>query len=159
MTSKTEVEIITALRSMEFFHDMATKHLHKLAAIASEITYEKGDLVYKEGDLDKGIYLIQAGEVVIEMKAPNQSYAPVLTIGKGQLFGWSSLFPGQQKRARARVLRDTRAFLIDGDRLNYLFETDHELENVIMRRMIKLVGERVYATRQRLVDCPDLPKN
>jgi len=157
MTTKAEFDIVTALRSMEFFHDMDPKHLRKLAAIASEATFETGDLVYKEGDLDKGMYLVQEGEVVIEMKSIDQGYAPVLNIGRGQLFGWSSLFPGQAKRARARVLKDTRAFLIDGERLNYLFETDHVLENVVMRQMIKLVGERVYATRQKLVECPDVP--
>jgi len=157
MTTKAEFDIVTALRLMEFFHDMEPNHLHKLAAIAREVTFEKGDLVYKEGDLDKGMYLIQEGEVVIEMKSLTQGYAPVLTIGKGQLFGWSSLFPGQRKRARARVLKDTRAFLLDTERLNYLFDTDHQLENVIMRRMIKLVGERVYATRQKLVNCPEIP--
>jgi CRP-like cAMP-binding protein len=157
MTTKAEFDIVTALRSMEFFHDMDPKYLRRLATIADQVTYEKGDLVYKEGDLDRGMYLIQEGEVVIEMKAPDQGYAPVLTVGKGQLFGWSSLFPGQRKHARARVLKNTRAYLIDGDRLNHLFESDHELENVVMRRMIKLVGERVYATRQKLVECPDVP--
>jgi len=157
MTTKVEFDIVTALRSMEFFHDMDPKYLRKLAAIASDVTFDRGDFVYQEGDLDKGMYLIQDGKVVIEMKALGQGYAPVLTIGKGQLFGWSSMFPGQRKRARARVLEDTHAFLIDGERLNYLFETDHQLENVVMRRMIKLVGERVYATRQKLVKCPQVP--
>ena len=157
MSTRAEFDIVTALRSMEFFHDMDPKHLRKLAAIANEVTFVRGDLVYQEGDLDKGMYLVQEGEVMIEMKSPDQGYAPVLTIGNGQLFGWSSLFPGQRKRARARVLKDTRAFLIDGERLNYLFEVDHELENVVMRQMIKLVGERVYATRQRLVKCPEVP--
>ncbi len=156
MTTKAEFDIVTALRSMEFFHDMEPNHLHKLAAIAREVTFASGDLVYKEGDLDKGMYLVQEGEVVIEMKSLTQGYAPVLIIGKGQLFGWSSLFPGQRKRARARVLKDTRALLLDTERLNYLFETDHQLENVIMRRMIKLVGERVYATRQKLIKSPEV---
>ena len=128
MTTKAEFDIVTALRSMEFFHDMDPKHLRKLAAIAGKVTYEKGDIVYQEGDLDKGMYLVQEGEVVIEMKSPTREYeyAAVLNIGKGQLFGWSSLFPGQRKRARARALRNIQAFLIDGERLNYLFETDHE---------------------------------
>ena len=157
MSTRAEFDIVTALRSMEFFHDMDPKHLRKLAAIANEVTFVRGDLVYQEGDLDKGMYLVQEGEVMIEMKSPDQGYAPVLTIGNGQLFGWSSLFPGQRKRARARVLKDTRALLLDTERLNYLFETDHLLENVIMRRMIKLVGERVYATRQKLVNCPEVP--
>ena len=152
MTTKVELEIVTALRSMEFFHDMEPVHLHKLAAIATETEFETGNIIYKEGDLDKALYLIQEGEVVIEMKAPGQPYATVLTVGPRQLFGWSSIFPQQRKRARARAVKDTRVIILDGDRLNHLFQTDYKLENVVMRRMIQLVAERVFIARQQLIE-------
>jgi CRP/FNR family cyclic AMP-dependent transcriptional regulator len=152
MTTKAEFDIVTALRSMEFFHDLETIHLNKLAAIASETEFEAGEIIYREGDLGQAMYLVQEGQVVIEMKAHNQSYATVFTVGAGQLFGWSSLFPGQRKRARARATKTTRVIILDGEQLDHLFQSDHKLEQVIMRRMIKLVGERVYATRQQLVE-------
>jgi CRP-like cAMP-binding protein len=137
---------------MEFFHDLETIHLNKLAAIAGKTEFAAGEIIYREGDLGQAMYLVQEGQVVIEMKAPNQSYATVLTVGAGQLFGWSSLFPGQRKRARARAIEMTRTIILDGERLTHLFQSDHELEYVVMKRMIRLVGERVHATRQQLVE-------
>ena len=154
MTTKADFEIVTALRSMEFFHDMETIHLQKLASIASEIEFAEGDIIYREGDLDKVMYLVQEGEVVIEMRAANGTYATVLSVAPRQLFGGSSLFPGQRKRARARAIKATRALIMDSERLNHLFQSDHKLENVIMRRIIRLVAERVYVTRQQLVEPP-----
>ncbi|MBN1991624.1 MAG: cyclic nucleotide-binding domain-containing protein [Anaerolineae bacterium] len=159
MTSKAELEIITALRAMEFFSGLETVHLKKLASIATEAEFEKGEIIYREGDLDQAMYLVQKGEVVIEMKTPEQSYATVLKVGPKQLFGWSSLFPGQRKRARARSLKHTHVFILNGERLNHLFQADHKLENVVMRRMIKLVAERVYATRQQLIEPYSTPQS
>ncbi|MBN1217393.1 MAG: cyclic nucleotide-binding domain-containing protein [Anaerolineae bacterium] len=153
MATRAEFEMVTALRSMDFFHDMEPIHLKKLASIATETEFAAGDIIYKEGDLNKSMYLVQEGEVVIEMQTADQkAYATVLVVGPRQLFGWSSLFPGQRKRARARAIKKTRAFILDGDRLNHIFQTDHKLENAVMRRMIQLVGERVYVTRQQLVE-------
>ena len=149
---KQKFDIVAALRSMEFFRNMEPTHLHKLADIVSETDFAKGDIIYREGDLDKSLYLVQKGKVVIEMKGADESYATVFAVEPGQLFGWSSLFAGQRKRARARTVKTTRAYIIDGDQLNDLFESDHKLEHAVMQRMIKLVGERVYATRQQLVD-------
>ena len=153
MSTRTEFEMVNALRAMDFFHDMDTIHLRKLASIAMESKFAAGDIIYKEGDLDKAMYLIQEGEVVIEMKTLDQStYATVLTVGPRELFGWSSLFPNQRKRARARAKKDTRAFILDGDRLNHMFQSDHKLENMVMRRIIQLVAERVNATRKQKVE-------
>jgi CRP/FNR family transcriptional regulator, cyclic AMP receptor protein len=153
MTTRAELEKVTILRSIEFFSDMHTSHLKKLAAITSEVEFSAGQIIYQEGDADQPVYLVQKGEVVIEMKAPDNTYATVLMVGRGQLFGWSALFPGQRKRARARATKATHAITLDGGRLNQLFQADHKLEHVMMQKMIKLVGDRVYAARQQLLDC------
>jgi CRP/FNR family transcriptional regulator, cyclic AMP receptor protein len=153
MTTRDELEKVTALRAVEFFSDMHTSHLKKLAAITTQSEFKAGEMIYQEGDVDQPVYLVQKGEVVIEMKAPNDTYATVLTVGPGQLFGWSALFPGQRKRARARAVKTTQVITIDGNYLNHLFQSDHKLEHVMMQKMIKLVGDRVYAARQQLLEC------
>jgi CRP/FNR family transcriptional regulator, cyclic AMP receptor protein len=153
MTTRAELEAVTALRAIDFFSDMHTSHLKKLSTITDHVEFAKGDIIYQEGDENKMLYLIQEGEVVVEMKAPNHTYATVLTIESGQLLGWTSVFPGQRKRARARVIKPVRAMTIDGERLNHLFLSDHKLEHVMMQRLIKLVGERIYTTRRILLEC------
>lgn len=151
MTSKTELRILTALRSMESLHDLESHHLKKLASIASEQHFSEGEIIYREGDVGQAIYLIQAGEVVIDMEVPDYGRATVLTVGPGQLFGWSSLFPPRRKTARARVTKPTLAIVINASRLRDLFQADHELEHAITQRVTEIVADRVKATRLQLV--------
>jgi CRP-like cAMP-binding protein len=150
MTTPTELKFITALRSMAALHDLEAPHLRKLASIAGEMAFPVGEIVYREGDTGQAIYLIQAGEVVIEMLGGEAGYAPVCTLGPGQLFGWSALFPGRRKTARARVTKPARVIVINTDRLRDLFQSDHRFESIITQRIIEVVADRVKSTRRDL---------
>jgi CRP-like cAMP-binding protein len=150
MTTQTELKLITALRSMAALHDLEAPHLRKLASIASAMAFPEGKIVYREGDAGEAIYLIQAGEVVIEMPVGEARYAPVCTLGPGQLFGWSALFPDRRKSARARVTKPARVIVIKANRLHDLFQSDHGLEHVINQRITEVVADRVKSTRREL---------
>jgi CRP/FNR family transcriptional regulator len=144
--SKEELRIVTGLRSTEFLHGLDTTHLKKLAAIASEVEFPKGEIIHRAGDLGEAIYLIQEGLVNIDVDAPDGSRVTVLTIGPGQIFGLSSLFPPQQKKGAARVVQPTQAIVISSQKLLDLFEGNHELQAVIMGRTAKVINERVKLT-------------
>jgi CRP-like cAMP-binding protein len=145
-----ELKIVTTLRSMDLFHDLETPHLHKLAAIATEINFPEGETIYREGEEGKAIYLVQKGEVVIEMVLSVDNAITLFTIGPGELFGWSSLFPARRKQARARVQKTTQAIVINARQLRNLFRSDHKLELAIMNRMNQVIAERVYSARLQL---------
>jgi CRP/FNR family transcriptional regulator, cyclic AMP receptor protein len=151
MSTPGELRIVTALREMEFFRDMDHSHLHKLAAIAREVRIDKGEIIYRQGEAGKGIYLIETGQVVIETDIAGYGLAPLLTVGPGQLFGWSSLFPGRRKQAQARALETTQAIFIDGNQFQDLLHSDHNLERSVNLRLTELIAERVSASRQQLV--------
>lgn len=150
MIPKTEVELLMKLWTMPSLHDMEAQHLKELASIATEVEFPAGEIVYHEGDAGQAIYLIEEGQVVIEMTLPDGNQVTVLTLGPGQLFGWSSLFPPRRKTASTRTITPTKVISIDAGRLRHLFQSDHSLEHVIMLRMIEVVAERMQATRQLL---------
>jgi CRP/FNR family cyclic AMP-dependent transcriptional regulator len=146
LMSKDELRIVTGLRSTEFLHGLDTTHLKKLAAIASEVEFPEGEIIHRAGDVGEAIYLIQEGQVNIDVDAPDGSRVTVLTIGAGQIFGLSSLFPPQRKKGTARVVKPTRAIVINSPKLLDLFEGNHELQAVIMGRTAKIINERVKST-------------
>ncbi len=152
MTQQTELKILTILRSIDLTRDMETKHLKKLASIAKEIEFAEGDIVYNEGEIGTAVYIIQSGEVAIEMDVPRQGNVNILTVGPGELFGWSSLFPAERKKARARAIKPTRAIAIDADQLRASWQTDHTLEHAIIQRTAAIMVSRLRMTRQRLAD-------
>jgi CRP/FNR family cyclic AMP-dependent transcriptional regulator len=148
MTPK-ELKILTEIRSMELFNDLDPAHLHKLVSIATEANFSPGEIIYEEGEVGRAIYLVQEGEVTIEMVLSDRMVT-LFTVGAGHLFGWSSLFAERRKQARARVTEPTRAITIDAAQLRDLFRSDHQLERVIMHRMTQVIAERVYSARLQL---------
>ncbi|MCB0166893.1 MAG: cyclic nucleotide-binding domain-containing protein [Anaerolineae bacterium] len=150
MASKTELKALTMLRSIELTRDMETRHLRKLAAIAQEITFHEGEFIYRQGDKGKGLYLLQEGEVVIEMEVPGQNQVVMNYLGPGDFFGWSSLFPLEHKMAWTRALQSTRALMFEADSLRDACRLDHTLEYAIVRRAGRDMVNRIKATRHYL---------
>jgi len=146
----SELRIVTALRSMHVFHNLDSLHLHKLATIARETKFEEGEIIYRAGDVGQAIYLIQTGEIAIEMELVDYGPVRLFTLGPGQLFGWSSLFPTRRKQARAWVIQPARIITINASQLRNLFRQDHEFERDVMDCMTEVVVDRVRGARQEL---------
>ena len=146
----TELRIMTAFREMHVFCKLDPLHLHKLATIATERQFEEGEIIYRAGETGQAIYLIQEGEVAVEMEV--EGYGPVrlFTVGPGQLFGWSTLFPTRRKQARARVVQPTQVIAIYASQLQNLFRADRELERTVMDSMTEVIVDRVHGARLEL---------
>jgi len=152
MSTKIELKALTMLRSAELTHDMETKHLKELAAIATEVNFAKDQIIYQKGSKGQALYLIEEGEVVIETDVPGQGLIVMNRLRPGQFFGWSSLFPFERKMGWTRAVRPTWVIAFNADRLRALWHTDHELEYAIVRRAGRDMANRIRATRQQLAD-------
>jgi len=135
---------------MHAFCNLDPLHIHKLASIASERQFEEGTIIYREGDVGKAVYLILEGEVAVEMEVVDYGPVTLFTLGPGQLFGWSSLFPTRRKQARARVVQPTQVIAINASQLRTLFRADHEMERAVMDCMTHVVVDRVRGARLEL---------
>jgi CRP-like cAMP-binding protein len=138
----TELKIVTVFESTEAFQNLDILHIHKLASVATETEFEEGEIIHHAGDAGKAIYLIQAGEVAVEMDVVDYGLIRLFTLGPGHLFGWSSLFPTRRKQARIRVLQSTQAIAINASQLRDLFQADHKLEQAVMNCMTQAVLDR-----------------
>jgi CRP-like cAMP-binding protein len=81
MTYKVELKALAMLRSAELTRDMETRHLRKLASMASEVEFSAGELIYQKGDMGRAVYLIEEGEVVVELAMPGQGRMTINTFG------------------------------------------------------------------------------
>jgi CRP-like cAMP-binding protein len=126
-------------------------HVKKLAALATEVKFAKDQIIYREGDLGDAIYFIEDGQVVIEMNV-RDLIEPVTmyTVGPGELFGWSALFPPRRKQARARAVVPTQVIAINAAHLREAFRADQGLENALIQRVTEVLADRMSATRLQL---------
>lgn len=149
MPSETVLE---ALRTMEFTEGLKPQHLEKLASVASDVEFQEGETIFQEGDVGGRVYLIRDGLVALDIHVPGRGRVRILTIGAGQLLGWSSIFAPMLKTATARVVVPTQALAFDAVRLREICQTDHDLGCPLGWRVAELIAGRLKATRMQLLD-------
>jgi CRP-like cAMP-binding protein len=152
MTTQFELKVLTLLRSVDLMKDMPTEHLKKLATIARDVEFKADKLIYKRGDKGQAIYLIEDGEVVIEVDVAGVGLVVMNTLGPGDFFGWSSLFPAERKMAWTRATKQTKTIAFEAERLLAVGRADHEFEYALVRRAARSTANRLKANRKILAD-------
>jgi CRP-like cAMP-binding protein len=99
--------------------------------------------------MGQAVYLIEEGQVAVEITVPGQGQVTINTFGPGQFFGWSSLFPSERKMAWTRAATPTRAIAINANRLKAACQFDHNLEYAIVRRATRAMVDRIVAVRRQ----------
>lgn len=151
-------EMQTRLRHLAFTAGIIGERLDHLAALATPLHWKPGEIIFREGDFGKSLYVVEEGRVAIEAHAaPGAKPTTILTIGRGQVLGWSSVFYERPKSATARAVEPTTALAIDAHGLAALLEHDPELGYILTRRLLQVVSERLKATRVQLLEMFSTP--
>jgi CRP-like cAMP-binding protein len=124
----------------------------RLAELATPAQWNAGEIIFKEGDAGSPLYLVEEGLVAIELVVPGRGSITILTVGPGDVFGWSSLFYQRPKNNGARAVVPTRALALDAARLRALCDGDPAFGYAVTRRILQVVSQRLKATRMQLLD-------
>jgi CRP-like cAMP-binding protein len=142
---------IRALKDHPFVEGLSPEHMDKLASLAKQVTFERDEILFREGDESHTFYLIFYGKVGLEVVAPGKLIR-VMTLVEGEELGWSAVLPSESKHFQARALSNVRALVFDGTALRVEFEKDCSLGYSITRRLLEVVAGRLQATRMQLLD-------
>jgi CRP/FNR family transcriptional regulator, cyclic AMP receptor protein len=140
------------LASHPFAQGLNDRHLELLASCASNIRFEAGQSVFREGAEANQFYLIREGKMAVELFAAERGSINILTLGEGEVLGWSWLVPPYRWRFDARAIESTRAIALDGKCLREKSERDHDLGYELLKRITHTMEERLQATRLQLLN-------
>ena len=151
MTTKAQARALSQLRANPLFCTMESKHLKKLAAIAVEAEFSKDEVIYERGHMGQALYLIEEGEVSIATDIPGEESIVLHTLGPGQIFGWSSLFPQERKLFITRATKPSRVLVMNAEQIRHAWQADTSLEYALVRRGSEAMSNRLMMLRQQLV--------
>lgn len=144
--------MIAALKTHPFTQGLWPEHVARLSAMASEVRFNRGELIFHEGDHSSLFYLLISGNVALEVVAPGHPVR-VATLYAGEVLGWSSVTgDGDTKQFQARALEDVEALAFDGARLRHACEEDYAFGFWLTRAILKVMSGRLHAIRAQLVD-------
>jgi CRP/FNR family transcriptional regulator, cyclic AMP receptor protein len=98
-------------------------------------TYPKGDIIYREGDQSKLIYIVKSGKVELIDTYPETGQVVAKTISTGRVFGEIELIDGKTRSSTAKAAEDVKlaAFTYE-EMMDILFKTPEN--SLIMARDI-----------------------
>lgn len=140
------------LASHPFLKDLKKEYLELLVGCASNVRFEPGDYVFREGKEANHFYLIRQGNVSLELFVPGKGAITIRTVDEGDVLGWSWLVPPYHWHFDARALDTTLAIALDGKCLRTKCEHDHDLGYELLKRFVQVIEESLQATRFQLLD-------
>jgi CRP/FNR family transcriptional regulator len=97
----------------QLFGGLPQEHITELEKIAVAKNYNKGDIIFYDGDEGNGFYLIAAGSVSIYKLSPDGKEQILHIINEGDTIGAVPVFSGKSFPANARALSKTHLLFFD----------------------------------------------
>jgi CRP/FNR family cyclic AMP-dependent transcriptional regulator len=135
-----------------FFKDLPKQHLDTVTGCVSNVVFQPGEYVGREGQPADNFFVVREGHVAVEVFVPNKGPITIETVEGGEILGWSWLFPPYKSVFDARAMNVVRALSVDGACLRTKCEKDPALGYELLKRFAVLVISRLQAMRMQLLD-------
>ena len=134
------------------FRGLDSRYVELVAGCASNVRFDEGAYLFREGEPADAFYAIRHGRVAVEIFVPQRGAVTIMTASEGDVLNWSWLFPPHRNQFDAHCLGLVRALAFDAKCLRGKCEEYHDLGYEFMKRFAKIMVERVRATRLQLLD-------
>jgi CRP-like cAMP-binding protein len=145
-------ELKYVLEDLHFSAALPPDVLDHLAEESSLVEYSGGTVLFREGTRDDNLYLVRSGRLALDMKVPGRGAVRIMTLGPGEMVGWSSLMDHGKMSASAVAVEDSEVVVARADKLRLLCEANCEFGFHLMRQMAAALSKRLVATRLQLLD-------
>ena len=141
------------LRTFSIFAGLTATELKSLSIIAKHVSYQRGDLIFREDQSAHTLYLVLDGwvDIVVNTDAEGEQKELVTTLSPGEIFGWSALVDPFIYTGTAICASPAEIIEFKGADLLGLFELDPRLCCIVMRRVCQVIADRLRATRLQMV--------
>ena len=112
----TGQETARLLANTEVFGDLEQRELTSWRQVAVPRHWEKGEVIFREGDTGDTCYVLRTGAVVLTREHQDGRMVALAELRAGRLFGELAMFRGETRSATAEAIEATAAVaLLAGD--------------------------------------------
>ena len=144
MPSGEETEALLA--RTEAFGDLEERELSEVAQVAVPRSWQRGEVVFREGDDGDTTYLLMSGAVLLTREHHGRVVA-IAELRAGDMFGELAMFRGETRSATAEAIEPTEAVALLAPDVQRLIKGNPD----IATKLLKTLAERVSRTTERLM--------
>jgi CRP/FNR family cyclic AMP-dependent transcriptional regulator len=143
----TGEETARLLARTEVFKGLGERELEEVAQVAVPRSWERGEVVFREGDAGDTCYLIKSGAVLLTREHQDGRMVAIAELRSGAMFGELALFRGETRSATAEAIEPTEAVALLAPDMNRLIRGNPDIAN----ELLAALAERVSRTTERLM--------
>jgi CRP/FNR family transcriptional regulator, cyclic AMP receptor protein len=143
---------VSDLEGHEFLRGLGARFLGEIAPHTERREFPTGHTIAREGDPAWEFFLIEVGKVGLEIASHDRPRLTVLTLGPGEVFGWSWLVAPHRWRVDARTLKPTRVLVVEGSQLRHALESHPADGYHFLLRIVPILAQRLDATQLQVFD-------
>jgi CRP/FNR family transcriptional regulator len=106
------MDIDARLRTSSLYRRLSSDDRSRIAGVMNLRSYEKGDVIFREGDPSDVFFTVASGRVKIVKALPNGREVLLETFGPGDPFGAVAAYDGRPFPASAVAIEPTSALLL-----------------------------------------------
>jgi len=145
-------DLQSILAEHPFFKELPKEYLELVVGCASNVRFDAGKTIFREGEEANQFYLIRTGKVTVELMSPSKGPVIIETVTAGQILGWSWLIPPYTWHFNSKAVELTRTIALDGKCLRTKCENDHHLGFELLKRFSDIMVRNFEASRLQLLD-------
>ena len=153
-TNKTQeqndVDIVETLKTIPLFDEFNRREIQNIARIAHKRSYREGEVIFCEGQVSAGMYIIIHGEVKISRRSGEDVEIHLSTMNAGEFFGDIGLVDDTPRTATAIALAPSYILGLFRPDLLQLMDRDPKLASKLLFKLAQIVVTRLRITDEQL---------
>ncbi len=143
----TAEETARLLANTEVFAGLEQRELEEVAMVAVPRRWDRGEILFREGDTGDTCYLMRDGAVLLTREHQDGRLVALAEFRAGDLFGELAMFRGETRSATAEAIEDTSAVALLAADMQRLIRRNPDLA----LKLLAALAERVSTTTERLL--------
>ena len=124
-----------------FRESLSAADFEKYLASRQMLRFHKGETIFEDGEISKGVYLLQKGTPKLSKLGVYGKEQILRFIKEGDLIGYRSILCGEDFQAKAEAMTEVEAVFLPADVFLHLLEVDSKLAFVMLQKIAFELGE------------------
>jgi CRP-like cAMP-binding protein len=153
----TKLSIEARIAASGFFAGLGPDFIQFLAAHAKPRSLAAGAMLFRYGERSDCFYLVEHGQVGVEVAAIAGPALELQELGPGAALGWSWLIAPHTWSFQARAKTAAELLEFDGNAILARCEQDPHFGYEVLKRFAALMSERLHFARRKMMEAWNPP--
>lgn len=140
------------LKRQILFEDIDKSRLEELAPFIKEISLRKKDLLFRDGEDTKGVYLVRSGKIGITKATADEWKQTLAVLAQGQFFGELSVMEKRKHEATAEAMENSELFLLSKEAFERIEKEKTDLALQITKKIAIVLSKNLRQMNQKFLN-------